>query len=96
MPKTCRVTASGHGYFPDSVAVGGSPNVDINGISALRQGDAVAAHGCGSCTPHGRTVAGGSPTVFVNGRPLARVGDGVDCGGAMATGSADVAADDGS
>lgn len=97
MPPTSRKsdTASGHGCFPDSVATGGSGNVSINGIPALREGDAVAAHGCKKCKPHPRAVAAGSPTVFVNGRPLARVGDGIDCGGAMAAGSADVSADDG-
>lgn len=97
MPAACRKsdTASGHGCFPDSAAIGGSSNVGINGIAALRQSDAVAPHGCGKCTPHGRAVSGGSPTVFVNGRPLARLGDEIDCGGSMAAGSGDVFADEG-
>ncbi|WP_147112937.1 PAAR domain-containing protein [Tateyamaria sp. syn59] len=97
MPATSRKsdTCSGHGCFPSSSAIGGSPDVEINGIPALRQGDAVAPHGCGKCKPHGRSVSGGSPTVFVNGRPLARVGDSIDCGGSVAAGSGDVFADDG-
>ncbi|MCQ0093435.1 hypothetical protein FGD77_17535 [Roseovarius sp. M141] len=97
MPSTSRKTdnASGHGCFPPSVATVGSPNVDINDVPALRQGDAVAAHGCRSYSPHGRAVAGESPTVSVNGRPLARIGNGIYCGGTMEAGSPNVLADDG-
>ena len=97
MPSTSRLNdmCSGHGCFPPTPSIAGSPNVVINGLPALRQGDAVAPHGCGKCAPHGRSVSGGSPTVFVNGRPLARVGDSVDCGGAVAAGSGDVFADGG-
>ncbi|TQM94909.1 PAAR domain-containing protein [Roseinatronobacter monicus] len=83
-------SASGHGCFPPTSAVSASPNVYINDNPALRQGDAVAAHGCGKCPPHPRSVAGGSATVFVNGRPVARLGDSVDCGGAMAAASGNV------
>ena len=97
MPATSRKSdiASGHGCYPPSPATGGSPNVSINGIPALREGDAVAPHGCGKCKPHKRAVAAGSPTVFVNGRALARIGDAVNCGGAVNAGSPDVFADDG-
>ena len=97
MPSASRLgdTCSGHDCFPASPAIGGSPNVDINGISGLRQGDAVAPHGCGRCKPHGRSVSDGSPTVYVNGRPLAGIGDGISCGGEVAVGSVDVFSDDG-
>ncbi|WP_082029398.1 PAAR domain-containing protein [Tateyamaria sp. ANG-S1] len=54
-----------------SAAIGGSANVDINGIPVIRQGDEVAPHGCRRCKPHGRSVSAGSPTVYVNGRTLA-------------------------
>ena len=83
----------GHGCFPPTPAIAGSPNVLIDQIPALRKGDGVAPHGCSNCPPHGRSVSAGSPTVFVNGRPLARVGDGVDCGGSVAAGSGTVVAD---
>ena len=97
MPSASRLgdTGSGHGCFPASPSVSASGDVAINGIGALRQGDAVAPHGCGKCAPHGRSVSGGSPTVFVNGRPLARIGDAIDCGGAIEAGSSNVFADDG-
>lgn len=83
----------GHGCFPPTPSVAGSPDVSLDGIPALRKGDAVAPHGCSNCPPHGRSVSAGSPTVFVNGRPLARVGDGVDCGGSVSAGSGTVSAD---
>ena len=83
----------GHGCFPPTPSVAGSPDVLLDGIPALRKGDAVAPHGCSNCPPHGRSVSAGSPTVFVNGRPLARVGDGVDCGGSVSAGSGTVGAD---
>ena len=63
---------SGHGcHFPPSAAVGGSPDVFVNGRPQMRVGDAYAAHGCPSCPEpaHGRALAQGSSTVFVNGRP---------------------------
>ncbi|MGH1367772.1 MAG: PAAR domain-containing protein [Maritimibacter sp.] len=85
---------SGHGCFPPTPATAGSGDVLIDGIPALRQGDAHAAHGCNNCPPHGRAVSGGSPTVIVNGRPLARKGDGIACGGAVDAGSGTVFADD--
>ena len=96
MPAASRKgdTGSGHGCFPPTPATTGSPDVLIDGIPALRQGDAHAAHGCPGCPPHGRAVSGGSPTVFVNGRPLARLGDGIGCGGALAAGSPTVIADE--
>lgn len=53
------------------VIVMGSGNVFINGIPAVRQGDATSGHGCFPPT----TIATGSPTVFVNGIPLVRVTD---------------------
>lgn len=85
---------NGHSCFPPTPAIAGSPDVFIDKIPALRQGDAVAPHGCKDCPPHGRSVAAGSPTVFVNGKPLARVGDGIDCGGDVAVGSGTTVADE--
>ena len=87
--------ASGHGCFPPTPVTGASPDVFIDGIAAARVGDAVAAHGCDTCPPHGRTIAGGSPTVLINGRPAARIGDGIDCGGALSAGSGTVVLDEG-
>ncbi|MFS4439636.1 PAAR domain-containing protein [Paracoccaceae bacterium GXU_MW_L88] len=96
MPSACRKTdiGAGHDKCPDTGAISGSPDVEINGLSALRVGDALERHGCPKHKSHGRAVTEGSPTVFVNGIPLARVGDAIDCGGEVAQGSSDVFADD--
>lgn len=80
----------GHGCFPPTTITGGSPDIIINGRPAARQGDPLAAHGCGDCSPHGRVIAEGSSTVIFNGKPAARTGDAIDCGGVIIGGSGDV------
>lgn len=88
---------SGHDcHFPPTSAIGGSPDVSIDGRPALRVGDAYDAHGCPSCPApsHDRQLAAGSPTVFINGRPAGRIGDAISCGGAAATGSGTVVLDE--
>lgn len=97
MPAIARKgdTASGHGCFPPSDIISASPDVEIDGIPAARVGDAVAAHGCGDCPPHERSIADGSPTVFINGLAAARVGDAIDCRGSISIGSGTVSLDDG-
>ena len=89
---------SGHGcHFPPSNAAEGSPDVFMDGIAAVRVGDAYAAHGCPVCPApvHGRKLAKGSPTVFINGKAAGRIGDAIDCGGQAATGSGTVFLDEG-
>lgn len=84
---------SGHGcHFPPTQATGGSLDVRINGLPAMRVGDGYAAHSCssGHAGPHGRALASGSASVFINGHPAGRIGDAVDCGGSALTGSPDV------
>ncbi len=76
--------------FPSSPAIEGSGDVFINGLPAVRQGDAYAAHGCVVCASHERYAAQGSASVNINGRPAVRVGDAIDCGGAALTGSPNV------
>lgn len=90
MPAVTRIgdIGSGHGCFPPSPAVEGSPDVFTNNIPTHRVGDAVQTHCCGSC--HGRKQSAGSSTVFVNGKAIARIGDAINCGGAMAAGSPNV------
>ena len=95
MPKATRIgdTGSGHDcHFPPTPATGGSPDVFVNGIALVRQGDPYAPHGCAPCPkpPHPRSLSGGSGTVFVNGKPAGRVGDGISCGGSAAAGSGNV------
>lgn len=82
---------TGHGCWPSRASIQGSTNVTINSKSALRVGDAYAAHTCPSIPQtHAGNQAQGSPTVTVNGKALARVGDSVSCGGALAQGSPNV------
>ncbi|WP_081293409.1 PAAR domain-containing protein [Tritonibacter mobilis] len=83
----------GHGcHFPPTPSTGASPDVYVNGIAVVRQGDAYADHGCGVCPApaHGRNLSGGSGSVFVNGKPAGRVGDANSCGGAADAGSPNV------
>lgn len=96
MPKASRKTdiASGHGCFPPTPAIVGSPDVGIEGLAALRKGDAVLLHGCGNCPPHGRSVSGGSGTVFINGLAAVRKGDSINCGGSMSGSAATVSIGD--
>jgi len=92
VPGAGRLTdiGSGHGAFPPSPTIEGSPDVTINHRPALRQKDAVLPHDCRNGPRHGRRVSGGSATVNINGRPAARISDAIDCGGAVCTGSDDV------
>lgn len=80
---------SGHDDYPPRPAVGGSPNVFINGRPAIRVGDKWAVH-CGHKDCHESVQATGSPKVFANGIALARIGDAVACGSVAAEGSPDV------
>ena len=97
MPSASRKTdtASDHAGFPPTDATTGSGDVEINGLPALREGDAFADHSKPNHPPHGRSLAAGSPTVFINGLAAGRVGDAVDCGGTVISGSPDVEMDTG-
>jgi uncharacterized Zn-binding protein involved in type VI secretion len=79
----CPADAHGCPSCPHGVqgpAVGGSPNVNVNGRAALRVGDP-GIHGA-SCGPNTWTAAAGSGTVFINGKPAHRKGDmQTHCGG---------------
>jgi uncharacterized Zn-binding protein involved in type VI secretion len=84
---------SGHAcHFPPSPAIAGSPDVFVNGLAAIRQGDPYAPHACPTCPapPHPRALQSGSATVFINGKQAGRIGDPIDCGGAAAAGSPNV------
>lgn len=59
MPKaTCLGDiGSGHAcHFPPTASIAASPNVDVNGIPAVRQGDAISCGGASDA---------GSGTVFI-------------------------------
>lgn len=93
MPAVTRLgdNWTGHGWWPPRPSVAGSPNVYVNGIPVVTQGDAFAAHTCPSIPEtHGGVLAAGSSTVYVNGKQLGRVTDPVSCGSSVAQGSPNV------
>lgn len=95
MPSSTRLgdIASGHDcHFPPTPSIEASPDVNIDGIPAVRQGDAYEPHSCPSCPKpaHPRSLEGGSCSVFINGKPAGRIGDAISCGGAADAGSSTV------
>lgn len=88
MPKVVRLgdKCSGHGGYSSRPSTSASPNVFVDGIPVVREGDSWASH-CNSYTCHSGTSGTGSSTVFANGLPLSRVGDKVSCGSTMVEGS---------
>ncbi|MGE0546323.1 MAG: PAAR domain-containing protein [Kofleriaceae bacterium] len=61
-------------------AIGGSPDVNVNGRPALRAGDPGIHAAC--CGPNTWTAQAGSSTVFINNMPAHRMGDAdTHCGG---------------
>lgn len=58
--------SAGHGCFPPSPAIEGSPNVFVNGIPVVRAGDRYAPHTCDETTHVDRVGVGGQK-VFANG-----------------------------
>ena len=53
----------------------GSPNVFVNGIPVVRQGDQVGTHNASGCSPDTSKLSTYSGTVFVNGKGIGRIGD---------------------
>lgn len=95
MPKSTRLgdIGSGHScHFPPTPSITASPDVFVDGVPAVREGDAYAPHACPTCPapPHPRSLSGGSGSVFINGKPSGRVGDAISCGGAADQGSSTV------
>lgn len=94
MPAVVRVgdMSTGHQHcYPPTPAAAGSSDVYVNGIPAVRFGDAWTVHGaCKDHAPHNGNSSSGSSSVFVNGKPLCRIGDAISCGDTMAAGSPNV------
>lgn len=82
--------ASDHDGAPPTPGIEASPNVTIDGIPAMRQGDAFESHACPDESEHSRSLSGGSGSVFINGKPAGRVGDAISCGGTVIEGSTSV------
>ena len=92
MPPVTRLgdIGSGHGSFPPTANISGSPDTIVNGLALHRVGDALAPHGSPSpAPPHGRVSAVGSPDTIINGKPATRIGDAIACGGIHVNGSPD-------
>jgi uncharacterized Zn-binding protein involved in type VI secretion len=67
----------------------GSDDVIVNGIGAVRQGDAMTTHPAPGCGPHAPTLTTHSSTVIVNGKGIGRLGDAYN-GHTITSASADV------
>lgn len=72
----------------------GSSDVFINGIGAVRQGDAMKVHAGPGCPPHAPPLTSCSSTVFVNGKGIGRIGDVYGGNHPILTGSSNVFAGD--
>lgn len=83
---------TGHGCWPPSIVNGTAMSVLINGMPAVKAGDAMIPHTCVNYPypTHGSSLSKGSGTVKVEGADLGRIGDPVGCGGALAKGSPNV------
>lgn len=92
MPGAARFIdmASDHDGAPSTKAIEASPDVLVDGVGAVRQGDAFEPHAKPKESDHNRNLKGGSATVFINGKPAGRAGDAVSCGGEVAGGSSTV------
>lgn len=76
---------------PTTTATDGcSSTVFINGIGAVREGDAVAPHTIPSCSSHAPPLTSFSGTVKINGKGAGRQGDTYGCGAQITSGSATV------
>lgn len=75
---------TGHGCFPPTTIVQGSPNVIVENSPAGRLTDKASPHCCFGC--HGLNIACGSSTVFINNLNAGRIGDCMSCGDTVATG----------
>ncbi|WP_236793436.1 type VI secretion system PAAR protein, partial [Aliivibrio fischeri] len=70
-----------HDGFPQTPIITGSPNVNIDGAPACREGDSLMPHAKPKHPPHPRTISSGSSSVFINGKPAALTGSSISCGG---------------
>lgn len=52
-----------------------SPDVFINGVGVVREGDAMASHNQSGCSPEAPVLSTFSSTVKVNGKGVGRIGD---------------------
>jgi uncharacterized Zn-binding protein involved in type VI secretion len=85
-------TGVGHNCAnPVEVVTGeGSPNVFINGIAVVRQGDKVGPHNASGCGPDESALSTFSATVFVNGKGMGRIGDEYTSDNTIISGSTNV------
>ena len=81
---------AGHANFPPTTSISGSPDVFINGGSAINVGSPFNIHCDSNPTCHAPSASTGSGSVFINGQPACRIGDNLDCGDSLASGSNNV------
>ena len=81
--KTC-----GHCFIP-IVFIEGSPNVFVNNIPVVRQGDHIMVHCCGK-TCHTGMAVGNHSGVYANNRAIQVQTNAVTCGDTSCNGSPNV------
>lgn len=83
---------SGHATYAPGVLGTGSPDVNIEGKPASREGDSTQPHNnlVVPFDPHICKIAKGSGTVNINGKPAARIFDKLDGGGSIVSGNSTV------
>jgi uncharacterized Zn-binding protein involved in type VI secretion len=69
----------GHDACPRRAFRSFSPNVFVEGIAMVREGDSLKPHGCDDHTPHSAKITRGWGTVTANGRRVGYVGASVSC-----------------
>lgn len=79
---------AGHGQWPPVAAVTGDPNITINGMGIVREGDTYQQHCNIANSCHVPTVlpGTGNPNILINGIPAAYVGLVLSCGDVIAEG----------
>src|ERR1700745_1082734 len=78
----------GHCYYP-VVFIQGSPDVFVNSIPVVRQGDPINTHCCGK-TCHIGTAVGNHSGVYANNRAIQVRTNSVTCGDTSCNGSPNV------
>ena len=68
----------------------GSPNVFVNGIAVVREGDKVGVHPRSGCSTDTSVLTTFSATVFVNGKGIGRLGDQYTSDNTITSGSSTV------
>ena len=94
MPAATRIGDADVAHCSGMTRAEGSPDVFVNGIAWIRQGDNNTNHllppNIPPCPSHAAGIASGSSTVKVNTKGAGRIGDGISGCTSVAAGSSNV------